>query len=309
MQLNGSEQERVAMLPVGRGLFVLKYTSSVASVSPRIFVRASPSCENNLEIISPPGVDKGVLWAPGDCVVIVAERQGSLQLTVTAVSGGGLSANVDLEPLWLEPVAAAKKPAQRQKVAIEAVGRDLGKVPWAPERREGQAALSLMCHVARLGDVVVSGSEWVGGPESPAAIEGVRIDWVAPKGVALEYQVLASGADGRWSGWVFAGEFAGSRGRRLPLVGLRLRLVGEKSAGMQLKGEALFLGSAVASDVGDQLEFASYAGVDPLVGFRLELKDRVALEIERAVVGARSDKTNRLRVFKSNRSFEARNAS
>ncbi len=163
-----------------------------------------------------------------------------------------------------------------------------------------------MCHVARLGDVVVSGSEWAGGPELPAAIEGLRIDWVAPKGVALEYQVLASGADGRWSSWVFAGEFAGSRGRRLPLVGLRLRLVGEKSEGMLLKGEALFLGSTVISDVGDQLEFASYAGVDPLVGFRIELKDQVMSEVDRAFV---ANKASRLRVLKSNRYYEARSAS
>lgn len=82
---------------------------------------------------------------------------------------------------------------------------------------------------------------------------------------------LVVGAEGRWSRWVFAGEFAGSRGRRLPLAGVRLRLGGERADGYSLRGDALFLGSAVVSETGRELEFLSRAGGDPLVGLRLEL--------------------------------------
>ncbi|MCW2275449.1 hypothetical protein GJ654_13460 [Rhodoblastus acidophilus] len=132
------------------------------------------------------------------------------------------------------------------------------------------AGFGVVCHVSRKGDVGATGGGWIGGPGSPAVIEGVTLHWNAPAGEKLEYQALAAGAAGRWSEWTPAGAFAGTRGRSLPLVGLRVRIAGGAGR-FRLQGEAIFLGLPAVVDSGESLEFSSYAGVDPLVGLRLQL--------------------------------------
>jgi hypothetical protein len=139
-------------------------------------------------------------------------------------------------------------------------------------------------------------------------IEGVTLHWAAPEGLRLEYQALTAGAGGQWSPWVPAGAFAGTRGQSLPLVGLRVRIAGALSGRYRLQGEAIFLGLPAVADSGDLLEFSSYAGVDPLVGLRLELApaERPALT-EKApdVPGPELKKpATGLRVFKPMRAEE-----
>jgi hypothetical protein len=157
------------------------------------------------------------------------------------------------------------------------------RAPDATPRPELDASgFGFVCHVARKGDVGAAGGGWIGGPGSPAVIEGVLLHWNAPAGARLEYQALTAGAGGRWSAWVAAGAFAGTRGRSLPLVGLRVRIVGG-SGRFRLQGEAIFLGLPAVVDSGESLEFTSYAGVDPLVGLRLQLAPAaIAAAMERA---------------------------
>ena len=163
------------------------------------------------------------------------------------------------------------------------------KVGHASTLHRDPSVFSFVCHVARRGDVVGKSGGWVGGPDSPAVIEGVTLNWAAPAGVALNYQALVEGADGRWSAWATAGEFAGSRGRGLPVLGLRVRLAGADAGQYRLSGEAVFLGCPVLAEAGAHLEFTSYSNADPLVGLKLEL----------IAIAEKANGASRLRVFKN----------
>jgi hypothetical protein len=307
MHVSAAHKERVAVLAVEMGLFVVRYASSRAAKAPSVFVRPSPLCEGQFQIISAPGRQPGVLSRPGDCVVVFAPEDGSLQVTVsTKAPDGDLDASIRMEALAEAPVEEPAAP--RSSIAGPRPNGSARVVSKRP--REAPVVFSgfaVMAHVARRGDLLADSGEWIGGPAAPAPIEGLQINWTPPAGVTLEYQVLAVGARGRWSTWVFSGEFAGSRGRRLPLAGVRLRLGGEFADRFRLDGEALFLGSTVEADSSRDLEFASRSGTDPLVGLRLELREK-NIEKPAATVGLPPVKTGdvrrggRVRVFRSGQS-------
>lgn len=203
-------------------------------------------------------------------------------------------------------VSSAGGDAARPTRSGIVVARGAGQAAASDLRPERNAAgFGFVCHVARKGDVGAAGGAWIGGPGSPAVIEGVTLHWSGPAGEKLEYQALVSGAGGRWSDWVQAGAFAGTRGRSLPLVGLRVRVAGG-SGRFRLQGEAVFLGLPAVVDSGESLEFSSYAGVDPLVGLRLQLMPiENAAANERPAPGSEMKKTGTgLRVFKPMRAAE-----
>ena len=186
----GSSKERVAVLPLDRGLFVVRYVSSRAARPPSVFVRPSPSCEGSVEIISAPGNAPGVLEQVGECVIVLAPGSGSLQVTVSSKApDGDLDASVRIEPL----VAA-----EFGRLAAEAISPPALRTPINPAssaaRRNADfkavySGFAMTAHVARRGDLLVRSGEWAGGPSAPAPIEGLLINWSPPAGVALEYQV------------------------------------------------------------------------------------------------------------------------
>ena len=293
--IHAASKERVATLPVGRGLFVLRYASSGSADAPRVFVRPSPSSEKSLQIISAPGQDEGVLSKPGASAVVVANDVASLHVTVSASSpDGDLDANVQLETIAL----SEELPRARCAASAEVFSASSPEAKKAAGVAASEFAFS--AHIARRGDIVVKSGEWAAGPMSPSQLEGVQLDWTPPPGVALEYQVLVAGANGRWSAWVSTGAFAGSRGQRRPLVGLRLRLVGKTREVFSLVGDALFLGSPIVSQAGNELEFVSRSGADPLVGLRLQLNEDGS-EAESMDGKKQFGGGTRVRVFRSSR--------
>ncbi len=86
--------------------------------------------------------------------------------------------------------------------------------------------LTLLAHVERSGDVTVPGGAWAGQPGGGGAIEGFAMTPEEILGPAdIEYQAVL-GTD--WSTpWLAGGEYCGSRGLALPLLGVRLRLLGD----------------------------------------------------------------------------------
>jgi hypothetical protein len=149
------------------------------------------------------------------------------------------------------------------------------------------------------GDVVVKQEEWAGGPDAPSPIEGLEFMGEPGEGLSLEMQVLVSSRPPRWSNWVSAGEYAGTRGRYLQLIGVRLRLGGPKGDRSELAADALFLGSLVSSKRGREIEFLSKSGVDPLVGLRLGIVSVETLGNGRAVIGSGREREGRVRVFRA----------
>jgi hypothetical protein len=217
-----------------------------------------------VEVISAPGVVAGFFSGPGQCAVVRAEQPGRLSVKVMRQSAG---ASIDAT-FRLEPVLGGERP-----VATVSMGRDSRATP--SELTPSAASLPklrLLAHVSRRGDLEVDAGEWVAGPVAPAPIEGVEIRGALPSGLRLDVQPLVSTTPPRWLDWTPAGVFAGSRGRSLPLAGLKLRLSGGDASRFVICADALFLGSPVVSRRGVEVEFVSSAGGDPLVGLKLGIE-------------------------------------
>jgi hypothetical protein len=227
-------------------------------------------------LLDMPGRDKGMLQRPGDCLVLRADRASDVVIGLRRGSAdGSLEASFRLEPVVLADEApAAARPAAEP------------------------APLSFLAHLANVGDAQFGQSVWAGGPDAPAAVEGLQIvgDGAA---APLEMQVLVGSRPPRWSDWVGAGQFAGTRGHGLPLVGVRLRLKPE-AAGVEIAAEALFLGALVATQRGRQVEFVSGSGVDPLVGVKFAVQAVQDTAASRVASGPEArEREPRVRVFRA----------
>ncbi len=271
--------DRGSTLSVVRGLHIFRYVSFQGAGVPA--VARLIAADNGVSLLEMPGRDRGTLQHPGDCLVLRADRACDV---VVGLRRGAPNGSLDAT-FRLEPIVMAEEPQIAAVAAAPAVA---------------SAPLSFLAHVANQGDTPFDQDAWVGGPDAPAAIEGLQI--VAAGGYApVELQVLVGSRPPRWSEWVSVGQYAGTRGHGLSLVGVRLRLRPEV-VGLEIIAEALFLGALVASQRGRQVEFVSGSGVDPLVGVKISLQ---AVR-ETSVSGAASasdtqarDREPRVRVFRA----------
>jgi hypothetical protein len=165
--------------------------------------------------------------------------------------------------------------------------------------RPSEAGLVVMGHVGYRGDVEVGAGDWIAGPESPSPIEGVEIRSPQSSAVQIETQVLIGSRPPQWSNWVSPGSFAGTRGRRLPLAGVRFRLRGSEADQHELIADALFLGSPIMIKRGREIEAVSSAGVDPLVGLRLVLHRKVESAPKLAQADSGKSREPRVRIFRA----------
>ena len=267
--------DRGSTLSVARGLHVFRYVSFQGTGAPAVARVIPPNA--GVALLDMPGRDKGMLQRPGDCLVLRAERTSDVVIGLRRGSAdGSLDASFRLEPVVLADEAPAAKPMA------------------------AAAPLSFIAHLSNVGDAQFAQNVWAGGPDAPAAIEGLQI---VAEGVpaALEMQVLVGGRPPRWSDWVGAGQYAGTRGHGLPLVGVRLRLKPE-AAGVEITAEALFLGALVAAQRGRLVEFVSASGVDPLVGVKFAVQGVQDAAISRLASGPDAqarEREPRVRVFRA----------
>ena len=135
-------------------------------------------------------------------------------------------------------------------------------------------AAEMSAHIERRGDVLGLLGDWMGEPGSKRWIEGFALD---PKDRMaaddIEYQAVLG--RGWLSPWVPGGEFCGSRGMALPILGLRVRLRGAAADKFDLNVSASFVdGSKVGPVPGDQA--AEAESLAPLEAFQVAITDRVA---------------------------------
>jgi hypothetical protein len=194
-----------------------------------------------------------------------------------------LDASFRLEPIILADEAPVAQPVS------------------APAPAPAPVSLSFVAHLANRGDTAFAQNVWAGGPDAPAAVEGLQIS-AEGGAAALEMQVLVGSRPPRWSEWVSSGQYAGTRGHGLPLVGVRLRLRPE-AAGVEIAAEALFLGALVATQRGRQVEFVSPSGVDPLVGVKFAIQVVQGTGVNRAAISSpdaqAQEREPRVRVFRA----------
>jgi hypothetical protein len=238
---------------VNSGLYVLRYASASAQTDcPALSIKPSPTDGKGISLLPAPGHVGCDLVSPGDCILVRAERPGALEVTVTASrAGGSLEAEVKLERIALPKGDAEELQSQRGF-------------------RRGEPDVQILGHVARQGDVVSAQGEWMCGPDEPASIEGFELRWPnKPDGVELHYTVTIGSERRQRLEEKVSGQFAGTRGKSLPLVGLTMALSGRRAGDYELQADALFRGSPVIAKNGAELAFSGPTGREPLVGLRL----------------------------------------
>lgn len=295
MVVGDNSLERVSSVVVARGLHVLRYTSAEASEAPIALVRPAAGSDGTIEVIGAPGSVPGQLDSPGSCLVVVAHSAGALEVSVRRRRrGGSLEATLHLEPLAVsrpaEPSAVSGQDNSSQSGRAQGLnGEDRGFVD-----RSSIPKAKFIAHIARRGDVTVGDGEWAAGPEAPAQIEGLEFHRSELGEADIEVQVLTAGTNA-WTNWAEGGTFVGTRGRALPLVGVRLRGVGGSFEGSELVADALFLGSAISKKRGREVEFVGAFGTDPLVGLRVTVQKKTA----QSVAALPGIATPRVRVFRA----------
>ena len=158
------------------------------------------------------------------------------------------------------------------------------------------AKAEIVAHIQTRGDVAASLTEWMGKPGSKHWIEGFAI---APKQMIgpgdIEYQAVLG--RGWLSPWSEGGQFCGSRGMSLPILGLRVRLRGQAADGFDCALSASFVdGTRVGPlDNGEPCQSESLA---PLEAFHLEIKPRGAEGEAAETQGGAAQKTAKTKTAK-----------
>ncbi|MBB3950208.1 hypothetical protein GGQ76_001499 [Aureimonas jatrophae] len=269
--------ERRAILKVERGLSSLTYRADAGSLGDgpvAEVVAVSPG----LRLVSAPGEPDALLRTPGRVLVIAADQPGTIEVVLRAARAGAtLAATLELTRMGAE---AEPSPEPRLR----------------PSLAEGGVEFLLRAHVSLRGDLAAPRGHWICGPDAPGRIEGLEMRAVG-EDLPIEYQVAVAGRGAGWSNWTPAGAYAGTRGKALPLIGLRARLTAAAAPGLALRADGAFLGASLVTRRGRDVELLGPTPLDPLVGLRLDFVS--ALE---PVAGSPSmppvRQPSRLRVFR-----------
>jgi len=263
---NWEDQANVKFLRVAAGLSILRYVSAEDAGRTPTLRLAPRTSASRLQLIPVPGEPEHVLRAPGTAIVLVAETDAELAVTIIR-QPGSRSPAVDLHLELLARAIPSALPTARREDHFRS------SVPQ-PNR------ITVLGHVARRGDVVVTAGEWLGGPEFPARIEGIEIRWPdMPRDVQLEYSVVVGGPALRKSSTCRVSEFAGTKGRAIPIVRLAIALGGAMASSYRIKADCLFLGGQMISESGQKVTLSGPTGKEPLVGLRLWIEAVAGLNL------------------------------
>jgi hypothetical protein len=220
-------------LPTGLFSFINEANPEIRQINgmPGVRVSLPPVGAQNVEIAG--FRPDGWLNADGDAA-LVRVRKGPAQVLITIYQLPNL------------PDAAPRLQVRQLLNAgdMPAPGNAAPPPAVAPVRWD------LMGHIQSRGDVGAKFGEWLGERGSQNWIEGFALN--APEGfdpADLSYQAVLG--RGWLSPWVEAGQYCGSRGMALPLLGLRVRLSGEAAEKYEITCSASFIGGTSAGPVGN----------------------------------------------------------
>lgn len=240
-------------LRVPQGVFILRYISSPNGLdAPEILIATSGTDVEMIDGAHPYAQPReAVLGVPGDALVLRAARDTAVFVTILP----GRDRVQRQASIGLERISSAARPSFGVPAAISKLERD--------------APFEILAHVAHRGDVVVKAGDWICGPQFPMAIEGIEIRWPGAHGVEITTTALVNARGRVQIPPRSIGQFAGSRGKSAPIVGLGFALGGPAAARHALHCEALFLGAAIVSRSGPVIDLRGPTGHEPLVGLRL----------------------------------------
>ena len=131
----------------------------------------------------------------------------------------------------------------------------------------------ILLHIMGLGDRRYVEPGWAGNPGSKRQIEALSIR--PREGLAassVEFRVFAQ--EGRATAWVSNGNYAGTRGRNLPLTGFAVRPAGEAGERLQVEYEGSFFEGGVVGPKRNGELCVSPVADDPLEAIRVTIVDR-----------------------------------
>ena len=212
----------------------------------------------------------GWIWRGTDPTFVLAVGgPAGVVLTIYKASDGMPSPQVRIRHIGGHEMAPGQQPRAPRPLPAEAA-----IAAPTPEPVPSAAPLSQLVHVRGVGDVKTTGIGWTGRPGSGAPVEGFAIMPIGTIGNdALEYQAVLGN---NWNTpWFPAGEFCGSRGLALELLGFRLRLTDTVSEQYECAYWGSFVGKGIIGPIGDG-EVCEAEGA-PLEAIRVVVTPRVPI--------------------------------
>jgi hypothetical protein len=264
------------LMTLDTGLYCIVHTPSraldPAAGLPGVRISMPPGPMSRPEVISISTFrPDGWLLGGGDAA-LVRVLNGPAQILVTIYqSPAAKDGAPNLQVLrLLEPQAGAQAQAQAQAVAAAP-----GPAPVAaPRGGPAPRVMDMVAHIQERGDVGAMLGDWLGERGSKKWIEGFGISPTHEITAAdIEYQAVLG--RGWLSPWVEGGQFCGSRGMALPVLGLRIRLRGAAAETHEVLYSASFIDGTTVGPVatGEPCEAESLA---PMEAFQVVIRRRGA---------------------------------
>jgi hypothetical protein len=220
--------------------------------------------------------DDGWLSGFGDAA-LVRVHQGPAHVLVTVYQDPAhpeQAPNIQVVKLLdrAPPRAGAARVAPQAAAAPAQGAAHVAAAPAAAAPPAGPQVMDMVAHIQGLGDVGALIQDRLGEVGSKRWIEGFAIaptHDVAPSDI--EYQAVLG--RGWLSPWVEGGEFCGSRGMALPVLGLRLRLRGDAARDWECTYSASFTDGTQAGPVAAGAACESES-LSPLESFQIHLRRR-----------------------------------
>jgi DNA end-binding protein Ku len=176
--------------------------------------------------------------------------------------------------LVAEVAALSSAPELELEPEAEPLEPDLLPLP-EPEPVPGPQDIGteILLHIMGLGDRRYVEPGWAGNPGSRRQIEALSIrprDGLTAS--AIEFRVFAQ--EGRATAWVSNGNYAGTRGRNLPLTGFAVRPVNDLGGRLEIAYEGSFFEGGVVGPKRNGELCVSPIADDPLEAVRVTIVDQ-----------------------------------
>ena len=146
-------------------------------------------------------------------------------------------------------------------------------LPASAEQPGRDLGTEILLHIMGLGDRRFVEPGWAGHPGSRRQIEAISIrprEELEPS--AIEFRVFAQ--EGRATAWVSSGNYAGTRGRQLPLTGFAVRPAPELRDRFDIVYEGCFFDGGVIGPKRNGEICTSPVANDPLEAVRISIVER-----------------------------------
>ena len=239
---------------------------------PGVRISRPPATSDAMLSISTFNAD-GWLGGEGNAALVrVASQPSQVLITIYQAAGSSLEAP-KLQVLRLSETAPARATTPLQEQAAAPVAGDRrGSEASAAGAVPAGTKLEVAAHVQRRGDVLSRLGEWMGNRGSQNWIEGFGI---SPNSLVdpseIEYQAVLG--KGWLSPWAEGGNYCGSRGMALPILGLRVRLKGRAAERFDVRVSASFTDGTQVGPI-DDTRTAESPDLAPLEAFLVEIVPR-----------------------------------